>query len=396
MTTTGRKSSMTSLSGDKHKKEYDSSIMKYERIFSEMSKEIASQKETIDIHNVDINEYEEKLKAKGLELEAQKNIIQCGGIDPKRIHKPEANTELFRLKPKGSEKNILVRCENESCEQANIDLMKCSICATYVCENCNKIPIRKIKTIMEKCSTLYFICKACEECNTTEVEIESTPGTINLEKLITSKFQCLEDKIDRTITQKLAESYKIINDQVKKVNESYSKDVKQSLPATTLQQQSIDFRQIMQEQKNEDLVQEKERETRALNIVIHGLTEPSVPNAVTDDKKNVDDFLAIIQQTDAKPVTITRLGKRDENKTRQIKIKFNLLSDKQLVMSSLSKLKEVPDMFRKISVTEDYTIEVRAEIRKKVKEAKNKTLSGSQRPIKLHSPNENCKLKRYK
>ena len=201
------------LSGDKHKKEYDSSIMKYERIFSEMSKEIVSQKETIDIHNVDINEYEEKLKAKGLELEAQKNINQCGGIDPKRIHKPEANTELFRLKPKGSAKNILVRCENESCEQINIDLMKCSICATY--ENCNKIPIRKIKTTMEKCSTLYFICKACEECNTDEVEIESTPGTINLEKLITSKFQCLEDKIDRAITQKLAESYKIINDQVK-------------------------------------------------------------------------------------------------------------------------------------------------------------------------------------
>ena len=84
------------LSGDKHKKEYDSSIMKYERIFSEMSKEIASQKETIDIHNVDINEYEEKLKAKGLELEAQKNINQCGGIDTKQIHKPEANTKLFR------------------------------------------------------------------------------------------------------------------------------------------------------------------------------------------------------------------------------------------------------------------------------------------------------------
>ena len=355
------------LSGDKHKKEYDSSIMKYERIFSEMNKEIASQKETIDIHNVDINEYEEKLKAKGLELEAQKNINQCGGIDPKRIHKPEANTELFRLKPKGSAKNILVRCENESCEQVNIELMKCSICATYVCENCNKIPIRKIKTIMEKCSTLYFICKACEECNTNEVEIESTPGTINLEKLI-----------DRAITQKLAGSYKIINDQVKKVNGSYS-GVKQSLPATTLQQQSIDFWQIMQEQKNEDLVQEKERETRALNIVIHCLTEPSVPNAVIGDKKNVDDFLAIIQQPDAKPVTITRPDKCDENKTRPIKIKFNLLSDKQLVMSSLSQLKEAPGMFRKISVTEDYTIEERAEIRKKVKETKNKTETEGQR-----------------
>ena len=46
-------------------------------------------------------------------------------------------------------------------------------------------------------------------------------------------------------------------------------------------------------------------------------------------------------------------------------------------MSSLSKLKEAPDMFRKISVTEDYTIEERAEIRKHVNLKKQQT---KQRP----------------
>ena len=44
-------------------------------------------------------------------------------------------------------------------------------------------------------------------------------------------------------------------------------------------------------------------------------------------------------------------------------------------MSNLSKLKQAPENFRKISVTDDYTEKEREEIRKMVNEAKNKTES---------------------
>ena len=48
-------------------------------------------------------------------------------------------------------------------------------------------------------------------------------------------------------------------------------------------------------------------------------------------------------------------------------------NEKDLVMSSLSKLKEAPDKFKRISVTDDYTAKEREEIRKMVVEAKSKT-----------------------
>ena len=43
-------------------------------------------------------------------------------------------------------------------------------------------------------------------------------------------------------------------------------------------------------------------------------------------------------------------------------------------MSNLSKLKEAPEKFKRISVTDDYTAKEREEIRKMVEAAKSKTV----------------------
>ena len=54
---------------------------------------------------------------------------------------------------------------------------------------------------------------------------------------------------------------------------------------------------------------------------------------------------------------------------------MSTLNEKKSVMSYLSKLKQAPENFRKISVTDDYTEKECEEIRKMVNEAKNKTES---------------------
>ena len=54
---------------------------------------------------------------------------------------------------------------------------------------------------------------------------------------------------------------------------------------------------------------------------------------------------------------------------------MSTLNEKKSVMSNLSKLKQAPENFKKISVTDDYTEKEREEIRKMVNEAKNKTES---------------------
>ena len=54
---------------------------------------------------------------------------------------------------------------------------------------------------------------------------------------------------------------------------------------------------------------------------------------------------------------MTRLGKREEIKSRPIKIVMKSMEEKSLIMGNLGRSKHAPAEFKKISVTNDYTAE---------------------------------------
>ena len=76
--------------------------------------------------------------------------------------------------------------------------------------------------------------------------------------------------------------------------------------------------------------------------------------------------LTDILEVDVKPELITRLGKLDENRSRPIKLRMYKINHNDQIMSSLSKLKQAPEGFKSISVTEDCTLEERQTIKDKV------------------------------
>ena len=92
----------------------------------------------------------------------------------------------------------------------------------------------------------------------------------NLEKKILDKIQGMEIHIDQTISKKLAENQKNIDEKIKQVSESYADSVNRS---SQLLNRLWTSGKLCERQKNEELVQQKEREARAQNIVIHGLPE---------------------------------------------------------------------------------------------------------------------------
>ena len=117
----------------------------------------------------------------------------------------------------------------------------------------------------------------------------------------------------------------------------------------------------------------KEREARAQNVIIHGLPEEanSLEGRVADNQ-TIKDFLTAIGVA-SEPRSISRIGESNDARCRPIKLIMAINNEKDLVMSSLSKLKEAPDKFKRISVTDDYTAKEHEEIRKMVVEAKSKT-----------------------
>ena len=130
-------------------------------------------------------------------------------------------------------------------------------------------------------------------------------------------------------------------------------------------------------------MQQKEREVRAQNIIIHGLHEEAdtpegkeadIPEGKEADIRTIKEILDAIEVAPDFESFI-RLGKRNESKSRPIKLKMSTFNEKKSVMRNLRKLKQAPENFRKIRVTVDYTEKEREEIRKMVNEAKNKTES---------------------
>ena len=126
-------------------------------------------------------------------------------------------------------------------------------------------------------------------------------------------------------------------------------------------------------QKKQELNEENDKKARASNIIIHGLPEPV--SADKDDVKElneeyVGELLRTLNLTMSHK-SVYRLGKPDTSKKRPIKLVMNNEVDKQNVMINLKNLKDV-ELFRGVSVTEDYTASERNMIRNMVEDAKAK------------------------
>ena len=213
-------------------------------------------------------------------------------------------------------------------------------------------------------------------------EIEHLDG---MEKM----FHQLESKLENLIERKLDEKMVTIN----KVKESIVQEVKsnndcfeQKLDNVIQNNKSFaqasassgsplvpDFRSIMNEAKNQELNEENDKKARASNIIIHGLPE-SVSADKDDVKKLNEEYVGELLRTlnlTMSHKSVYRLGKPDTSKKRPIKLVMNNEVDKQNVMNNLKNLKDV-ELFRGVSVTEDYTASERNMIRNMVEDAKAK------------------------
>ena len=109
----------------------------------------------------------------------------------------------------------------------------------------------------------------------------------------------------------------------------------------------------MSENRNEQLVQERERRKRSTNTILHGVRVVD-KNEESNDKVFVTALLETIGIS-IKQESIIRLGKPDPNKNRPIKLRMNSVSEKKKVMSRLPNLNNAEYRLKKMNVTDDYT-----------------------------------------
>ena len=116
----------------------------------------------------------------------------------------------------------------------------------------------------------------------------------------------------------------------------------------------IDFRVIMEETKNAELVEEKEKKLRFRNLTIHGVEKSSSDNkddAIKSDDIYINNFIAALKVTSTVK-SASRIGLPAQDKNRPIKVEMNTEEERNRILSNLRNLKSIPE-YKTIRVTED-------------------------------------------
>ena len=95
-------------------------------------------------------------------------------------------------------------------------------------------------------------------------------------------------------------------------------------------------------------------------------------NINTSDKDKVRDILDAIN-IESEPVTMFRLGIKEQNKKRPLLVRMHSKDEKKTILTNLSRLKYATRKYdERISITPDYTPEERKMIKELVKDARRR------------------------
>ena len=153
------------------------------------------------------------------------------------------------------------------------------------------------------------------------------------------------------------------------------------------------MRAVMGDARNDEKLEESQKQKRAKNIIIHGAEE--VGSSPEEVKKEDDGYIKSIFSkigVEVTPAAVMRLGeaqKENESRRRPIKIVMKSNADKDKVMKNLALLKGTERYFGKISVKDDYTTNEREQIRALTKQAEKQSEDSPDRIYKVRGNSKN-------
>ena len=323
----------------------------------------------------------DKVKQKSEILILKARVMQ---MEVEKRKEDELLKEIKLLKDKSTK---LVKVTTTSAVQTQIDVTE---------DKASKYHKEKIclleKDLQEKSTKLT---EAHENLNKTVNDFNKKSSEIKnlVEQLKTALangniLQSIIEEREKTIDEiqlKLSEGMRTIDKKLDVVtsNKAYAEKVKESVIGCPNQHSTTvsspnnaenDFRAIMKDARNEELVQEQERKERSRNLIIHGVPQLKEENDSIKNKSHDEEFVnKFLTNIDIaqKPLAIHRIGK-PSNRDRPIKVIMNNDQEQINIMRNFSKLKDADEQFKKLRITDDFTIEEREEIRKWVQKAKLK------------------------
>ena len=261
------------------------------------------------------------------------------------------------LKRKGDKSTYEYKCPSCEMKVGGDDCaMFCNLCECWSHINCVMFPKELYDVLLkhENIESIKWFCPVCKPKSDEALE----------------KYSSLEKK-----TETLSEDMHIVKNDLKEIKTSISNLVKKEI--------------------FEGLGERQDIEQRKMNLVVYGMPEPVIDNATAwDDEKKIEKDIvdtrnlfitelgAALSPRDG-IIDARRLGKKQENKPRPLKLIFNNIETKRFILTNAKKLRESKDpVGKKLFVNPDLTPaqrkvqqELREEMWKQRENGKNAIIS---------------------
>ena len=256
----------------------------------------------------------------------------------------------------------------------------------------------KIKRLQEEISALKHRLGKFEDqqpiSHVKDKEKEAKPARL-LPAVPDSTFEEIQVSIIEKIKDVIENQIESTVDKVLNAKLVKTKNYANVLPSETNKNKVDDFRSIMLATKNEERVEERDKAFREKNIIIHGVEESNTKN----DTTFVKTLFATVGCDEIQPKSTARIGVEHKDKRRPIRVSLNHANEALQVMNNLTKLKG-SEAYKRISVTEDYTLSERKmiqEMRDQVKLKNQNEPETSEFIYRLRgTPKNGLQIRRFK
>ena len=382
---------------------------RYNLLYQELKVKYRNQSRTIDKLNSALVDQQQKFKSS----EDKCKYLQDENEKLKQLIEQEKMD--IALKSNDNIDSVNTACTDNLCmEDDNKQKLECKECKKFFHYQCTNLPAYQIAHFLTTPNYRKFICVNCtvipdtiqkdlrnDRSNRRQLKESSSNenGTItSLKTFISDKMSDISSHIKEIIDSKFLESSKDIstlNENLIKVqrpiieNDDSDQLPKDSLWSTVVSKPK-NIKILMREAKNDERVEEHEREKRSKNIIIHGAEEvgESPEEIKNEDAQYISEILNKIGSP-VEPTLVTRLGKKSEGRSRPIKVVLKNKADKNIIMKNLVHLKGTERYFGKISVKDDYTTQERENIRLLTETAKAQSIENPTRVFKVRGDSKN-------
>ena len=242
--------------------------------------------------------------------------------------------------------------------------IQCNICDRWFHPECEEMTENDFQLFRHSSASVHIYCRACEvgsaslhkkmialmkshheleeRVNTLQGKVDQLPDKEEIKQIID---ETLDDKIEETVDAKMS--------------------------GLTKKDESQDSSQVC----SQVVAELKARETRQMNVIVHGLKESDDPDMEKRHEEDVKELFKMLEEIEAKPpeegITIKRLGKKEDDKQRPILMTCPNTETKKKIINNAKKLK-TSEEYRRIGISHDLTKGQRQELKNLKEQARLK------------------------